>query len=123
MFFLTFVFVFSCKKESEEPVESHYDFRDVFVGKYHVTETINCYGPCGSCSSSKDTIISVYYGSSDSSMNVLGRNIFLDADGYFYDYHYSLRLWNDSISSYYANGGLGCGQNEVYLGNKISDTP
>ena len=113
----------ACKKDEKKPDEPHYDFRDVFVGKYHITGTISCYGPCSTCFTNVDSVISVFYGSSDSTMYVFGRNVQLDADGYFNDYHYGLRLWNDSISSYYANGGLGCGQNEVFLGNKISNTP
>jgi hypothetical protein len=54
---------------------------------------------------------------------VLGREVYLDSTGHYYAYHYSLRLWNDSISSTFMNGGLGCGQYEIYKGYRISTTP
>jgi len=88
-----------------------------------VKEKISCYGPCGSCFSMRDTIISVNYGKTDSTLNVLGRDVYLDSTGSYYAYHYGLRLWNDSIQSNFMNGGLGCGRYEVYTGFKISDKP
>ena len=118
----TGLFINSCHKE-EEKIQVQNDFRDKYVGKYQVTESINCYGPCDTCSSQKDTVISVRYGLTDSTLSVLGRDVFLDANGNYYAYHYGLRLWNDSIYSNYMNGGLGCGQHEIYEGVRISATP
>jgi hypothetical protein len=105
----------SCEKFKDE--------RDVYIGKYKVTETINCYGPCGTCSSTKDTTIVVGYGLTDTSISVLGRDVTLDESGEYFAYHYGLIFQNDSIFSTYMNGGLGCGQYESYVGVKISDKP
>ena len=113
-----FIFYGCDKKENELP-----DFRDEYIGKYQVTENINCYGPCFSCSSEKDTVIIVNYGLTDSTISVLGRDVFIDTTGWYSAYHYGLRLWNDSILSTFMNGGLGCGQYESYVGYKISDKP
>ena len=110
---------YSCDKDDNNPN----DFRDKYIGKYQVTESINCYGPCCTCSFQKDTVIIVNYGLTDSTLNVLGRDVYLDSTGSYYDYHYGLRLWNDSISSYFMNGGLGCGKKEIYKGYRISDKP
>jgi hypothetical protein len=113
------VFFDSCKKADHEST----DFRNKFTGRYQVTERINCYGLCGTCSSLRDTVIAVNIGLTDSTLNVLGRDVYLDSTGHYYSYHYGLRLWNDSIPSGYMNGGLGCGQYETYIGFRISNTP
>ncbi len=100
------------------------DFRDQYVGNYQVHETISSYGfpECGEpYSRERDTVIRVNYGESDTTLFVLGREVWLDSTGSFYAYHYGLRLWNDSIRSTFMNGGLGCGQYEVYEGVRISD--
>ncbi len=102
------------------------DPEDKYVGKYQVHENISSYGfpPCGDpYSSEKDTVISVVRGKTDTTLVVLGREVYLDSTGHYYAYHYSLRLWNDSISSTFMNGGLGCGQYEIYKGYRISTTP
>lgn len=104
----------SCEKDAK-------DFRNKYTGKYLVTEEVSCYGPCSTCYRLKDTIISVEYGETKQSLSVLGRDVTLDSMGYYHDYHYGLRLWNDSIWSYFMNGGLGCGQRIIYTGAKISD--
>ncbi len=111
----------SCDKNDEEPT----DFRDKYIGKYQVHETISGYSYSSGVSPSKekDTIISVLYGSTDSTLKVLGRDVYLDSTGFYSAYHYSLRLWNDSIYSYDMNGGLGAGQKEIYVGYRISNTP
>lgn len=116
---LTVALLAACKKECDTPS----DFRDEWRGKYQCVETVNCYGPCFTCSSSRDTIISVDYGTSDSTLLVLGREVWLDSGGSYSAYHYGLNFRNDSIFSNYMNGGLGCGQYESYVGVKISDTP
>ncbi len=54
---------------------------------------------------------------------VLGREVCLDSTGWFNAYHYGLHLWNDSIWSYFMNGGLGCGRYEIYYGYRISEKP
>jgi hypothetical protein len=113
---ITIASYFSCKKE---PV----DFRDQFIGKYQVKEQINCYGSCATCASEKDTLISVRYGMSDSSLSVLGRDIKLDINNFYYAYHYGLWLGNDSIYSKFMYGGLGCGQYEIYEGVRVSKKP
>jgi hypothetical protein len=110
----------ACEKASRKD-----DFRDKYVGKYRVTEEIKSYGSpvCGSVFSVKDTIITVDYGTNDSTLVVLGREVKLDEDGYYHSYHYGLRLWNDSIWSSHMNGGLGCGVYETYTGKRISSKP
>jgi len=115
---------FSCHKDKDinEP-EKPADFRDIYIGKYQVKETINCYGPCGTCSSVRDTVISVNYGLTDSTLSVLGRDVFLDSTGFYGAYHYGLRLWDDSISSNFMNGGLGCGQYIWHKGYRFSNIP
>lgn len=99
-----------------------FDIRKNYIGKYQVVEKINSYGPCWTYSSEKDTVIIVDFGITDSTLSVLERDVYLDSLGRFGDYHYGLRLWNDSISSYYMNGGLGCGNYEEYDGYRISNT-
>ncbi len=110
--FILFIAILnSCEKEKS-------DFRDEFTGKYKVHVTSSPYGPCGFTGSEYDTVIVVDYGMTDSTLLVLGRDVHLDDEGYFYDYHYSLRLWDDSIRSYYMAGGLGCGHYVVHIGAK-----
>lgn len=109
----------SCKKDSNTPS----DFRDEYVGQYQCTETVSCYGPCSTCYTVRDTLISVNYGNSDTTLLVLGREVWLDSSGSYYAYHYGLNFRNDSIFSNYMNGGLGCGQYISHAGVKISDTP
>lgn len=102
------------------------DFRDQYTGKYQVHEKIYSYGfpECGEpYFRERDTIISVSYGHTDSTLMVLGRDIFVDSTGWGYDYHYGLSFRNDSIFSHFMNGGLGCGQHEIYEGLRISYQP
>ena len=99
------------------------DFRNQYVGKYQSVETIDSYGPCWDRHTRKDTVISVKYGDSDSTLFVLGREVKLDKQGNYYDYHYGLRIWNDSIWSFYMNGGLGCGDYLKLEGRRISEKP
>jgi hypothetical protein len=106
----------SCDKESPDP-------RDKYIGQYQVREVLQSYGfpECGpGYHSERDTIIIVDYGLTDSTLSVLGRDVWLDANGWFNAYHYGLRLWNDSISSYFMSGGLGCGTYISYVGVRIS---
>lgn len=113
-------FIFnSCEKDENQSN----DFRDKYIGKYQVTEKISCYGSCSSCLFQRDTVISVNYGLTDSTLNVIGRDVFLDSTGNYHSYHYGLRLWKDSIYSTFMNGGLGCGKYETYKGIRISDKP
>lgn len=117
---LTLLVFASCDSWDVEPE----DFRDQYVGSYQVHETISSYGfpECGEpyCRE-RDTVIQVSYGESDTTLFVLGREVWLDSTGSYYAYHYGLRLWNDSIRSTFMNGGLGCGQYEVYEGVRISE--
>jgi len=109
----------SCDKES-------YDFRDEYVGQYQVVERLQSYGfpQCGApFQSVKDTIITVDYGTTDSTLIVLGREVWLDSTGCYYAYHYGLCIRNDSLWSSYMAGGLGCGVYENYEGYRISDKP
>lgn len=121
VFMIFYGFIFnSCKKDDVKPN----DVRAKYIGKYQVHEKISSYGSpeCGEpFNRERDTIISVIYGKTDSTLNVLGRDVYLDSAGNYYAYHYGLRLWNDSIYSYFMNGGLGCGQDEIYNGYKISN--
>jgi len=110
--------IISCDRE--EP----FDFRDKYIGQYQVTEVRQSYGfpQCGSnYYSRRDTIIIVGYGQTDSTLSVLGRDVWLDSNGCYNAYHYSLRLWDDSISSFYMSGGLGCGTYVTYNGSRISE--
>lgn len=68
-------------------------------------------------------MISVRYGATDSTIDVLGRDINMRSGSVFSDYHYSLEISNDSIHSTYMHGGLGCGQYEIYEGVKVSEEP
>jgi hypothetical protein len=116
------LFIDSCKKSDIKPG----DFRNKYIGKYEVVEHVGSYGSieCGEpYSRERDTVIIVNYGETDTTINVFGRDVKLDSSGIFYDYHYSLRLWNDSIKSYLMNGGLGCGQIVTYLGRRVSEEP
>jgi len=109
----------SCQTETANPS----DPRDIYLGEYQTVENISSYGfpECGEpYEYEKDTIIIVTKGQTDSTLLVLGREVYIDSTGRFGAYHYSLRLWNDSIYSYFMNGGLGCGQYEVYRGYRIS---
>jgi hypothetical protein len=102
------------------------DFQEKYVGKYQVQEELQnyCLPPCDNYYYSlKDTIITVDFGTTDSTLIVLGREVQLDSNGFFYAYHYGLHLWNDSIWSYYMNGGLGWGRFEKYIGFRISENP
>ena len=97
---------------------------DQYVGNYLVHETIRSYGfpECGEpYSRERDTVIRVDYGESDTTLFVLGREVLLDSTGSYYGYHYGLRLWNDSLRSTFMNGGLGCGQYEIYEGVRIPE--
>lgn len=112
----------SCDDEKETKA----DFRDTYIGKYQVSEHIYSYGPpdiVPYVNTTKDTVISVTKGSTDSSLLVLGREVILDSNHEYYAYHYGLQFRNDSIFSNYMNGGLGGGQYEVYKGVRISKTP
>jgi hypothetical protein len=115
---LSWAILNACDNNGNDP-----DFRDQYVGKYQVTEKITCYGPCRTCASLKDTVIIVDYGLTDTTLSVLGRDVFLDSDGFYSAYHYGLWLRNDSIWSYNMNGGLGCGQYENHEGVRISTDP
>ena len=99
------------------------DYRNQWVGKYQVVETVDSYGPCWDRHTRKDTVISVTYGNSDSTLFVLGREVKLNEEGFYGAYHYALRIWNDSIWSYFMNGGLGCGDHIKHEGYRISEKP
>lgn len=118
------ILVFSCLIFSSCDKES-YDLRDKYVGKYQTKAQFRSYGfpECGYVNYSKDTIISVNYGTTDSTLIVLGREVWLDSTGCYYAYHYGLCIWHDSIHSSYMNGGLGCGIYENYEGYRISEKP
>jgi hypothetical protein len=89
------------------------DPRDAYVGKYAVHQTNNCYGPCDTCHSEQDLILVVDYGNSDSTVIFENREISISAIESYYDYHYNLRIKNDSLHTWNMSGGLGCG---VYIG-------
>jgi hypothetical protein len=91
-----------------------------------VAEKVGSYGfpECGEPYSwEKDTIISVTYGETDTTLFVLGREIWLDSTGVHYAYHFNIRLWNDSLNAYNRIGGLGCGRVETHEGYRVSDKP
>jgi len=99
------------------------DFRNKYVGKYQVVKNIDSYGPCWDLHTKMDTVISVKYGDSDSTLFVLGREVNLNNNGFYGEYHYSLRIWNDSIRSYFMDGGLGCGNYIIHEGYRIDKKP
>ena len=109
--------IFNCRKEK---INSHLDYRSNFTGKYKTKYQVSCYGPCWTCNTVKDTIISVVSAAADSSITVLGRTFKIDISGEYYSYHYGLTFRHDSIFSTYMNGGLGCGAYETYIGYRIS---
>lgn len=110
----------SCNKEDDKKN----DFRNKYIGKYAVHEEVsNFLGDSGSSSHEIDEIISVNYGETDSTLNVLDRDVYLDSNGEFHAYKFSLRIWNDSITSYYRWGGLGGGGSSETTGYKISSIP
>ena len=113
-FLVILTILVSCEKDQD-------DFRDQYVGRYQVKETISSYGiyDYNPYSRTRDTVIRVDYGNTDTTLLLLGREIWLNDEGYFNDYHYGCRLWNDSLSSYYMNGGLGGGQYESYVGFRV----
>jgi len=106
---------FGCKKDNKP------DFRDQYVGVYAVKERYVPYPPdtINDTSYERDTVIIVDYGKTDTTLRVLGRDIYLDEHGHYGVYHYSLRLWNDSISSYFMNGGLGGGTRIYHDGVRV----
>ena len=117
---LLLVLVSSCDNFS-----SFSDPRDKYVGKYKVVETFSYYGynaPSPSVTI-RDTIISVHYGSKKESIAVLGFDIELDKNGYYYIGHFSVRIRNDSIFTSRRNGGLGAGRYEMYKGKRVSRKP
>lgn len=110
---------FSCKKHNPELIRN--DFRNKYVGNYQVVKTIESYGSpsCGQYFYTSDTIITVSFGNTDSTLIVLGREVWLDSSESYYAYHYGLIMRKDSIDYNYMNGGLGCGNYEIYKGYKI----
>ena len=95
------------------------DYRNNLVGKYQATGTIDCYGPCGDCHKEWDSVITINYGSTDSTLYIWGEDIYFSEKET--SYGFGLRLWNDSIFYSMKNGGLGCGQFEYFTGSKIAD--
>jgi len=94
-----------------------FDYRTKFVGLYHVKGTISCYGPCSECFREWDTVLFVDYGSTDSTLYVLGEDMTFN---HTKDHHtYGLHLWQDSLFFEQTIGGIGCGTNEWYSGIKV----
>ncbi len=111
----------SCEKDDSKPS----DFRDKYIGKYFVHESVECYGmPSQWCTDSeKDTVISVNYGDTDTTLSALGHEFWLDTKGEFWYFPLLFRFRNDSIYSYYRAGGLGSGAYLTYEGVRISTEP
>jgi hypothetical protein len=105
----------SCKKDNTVK-----DYRSVFIGTYVVKETTTCYGAMGDCFYEKDTTIHVTAGEGDSTISVLGRTLNIYPDGNYSAYHYGLQFRNDSIFSFFMNGGLGAGTYIRHEGLRIS---
>jgi len=111
----------SCEKLSDQN-----DFRNKYIGKYQVVETRKSFGfPYSGKSqvTTKDTVIIVRYGYSDSTLLVLGSEIVLDENDAFFEYYYSIRFFEDSIATYYRSGGLGGGTSQQYNGVRIDKMP
>lgn len=113
--FLVLLVLLCCKKDDMEK-----DYRSAFIGTYDVKETITCYGSFGDCFYEKDTLVIVTRSDNDSTINVLGRTIAIGPDGITGDYHYGLHFRNDSIFSFFMNGGLGAGTYIRHDGKRIS---
>jgi len=109
------LFQASCKKEGAEK-----DYRNAFTGTYAVKETTTCYGGMGDCYYEKDTTIYVTPGDTDSTINVLGRNLAINTDGHYATSHHHLQFRNDSIISFFKYGGLGGGTYVWHVGKRIS---
>ena len=74
----------------------------------------------GDCFYEKDTTIHVTAGEGDSTISVLGRTLTIYPDGNYSAYHYGLQFRNDSIFSFFMNGGLGAGTYIRHEGLRIS---
>jgi len=111
--------LFSCNKENNNLNKNLSNY----IGKYQTVSKFTTFGAMPYSNIEKDTIISVDYGNSDTTLIVLNREVWLDKNREFYDYHYGLQFRNDSIFSTFMNGGLGGGNYEYYVGYKISDKP
>jgi hypothetical protein len=125
---LAVLFVFSCKKETDEPVAPiPEDYRAKWVGEYEVA--VKCYswilGGEYTSTESTDTIsVAIVEGSVDSLAINGSMHIPIDSSGTYFNSpfpsnYYSLSLWNDSISIHWNSGGLGGGNGCTYTGFKL----
>ncbi len=123
------VIIVGCLQSCEKDDSELSDFRNKYIGKYFVHESIVKYGapppwcPYNDDDSEKDTVISVTYGGADNTLFALGHEFWLDSIGEFSIFPLKFRFRNDSIYSSYRNGGLGCGYYETYEGVRISSEP
>lgn len=109
----------ACKKDSELS-----DYRFDYVGKYQTLCRVSSYGIYPASYSETDTVLSVDYGSEDSTIIVLGNQIKANINGVsYYFYHGSITINNDTLKAFYMSGGLGGGQNISYEGYRISYMP
>jgi hypothetical protein len=75
----------SCKKDKDDTKPT--DNRDKYIGQYQVHEKFDCTGFPECAPSEKDSIISVTYGSTDTTLYVLGKLI--DKNGHPNVFYYS----------------------------------
>lgn len=120
---MLFLLLFAACGKADEKLT---DARNKYIGSYFVHEKIGSYGPPPYVEPflyEKETIINVLPGETDSTLLVLGREVWLDSNGSYYEYKYGLRLWNDSLRSYYSSGGMGGGMYISHVGYRISTEP
>lgn len=120
IYFAIVILFFSCNKNDENPTDS----RDKYIGQYAVWHIINKNGPIEKCGENyylkNDTIINVSYGETDTTLNILGRDVYLDSLGWFNTEYFNLKLWDKDISIYIENKtSIWCTTYQEYQGHRI----
>lgn len=109
----------SCRKDTLPHYES-----SKFVGKYLVTITANKSGQYCQTPANLPTrteIIIVDYGNTDSTINVFGKETYLNMEGN--DPKSTLKIWDDTFSFGYSDGPLGCKIYYTYKGERFDTSP
>lgn len=94
-----------------------------YVGRYRCKHVSVCYGALGNCRYESEELVSIRTGATDTTFELLGRDLFFGTVDCGYDYHFSACLAGDSLHINFMNGGLGGGMNETYDGIKVDDQP
>jgi hypothetical protein len=125
--FLNLTVVFFMLNGCASDKDDFTDFRNKYIGKYQVKEMQKNYREPDDdvYSFLRDTIISVNYGNSDSTVEVIGRDVKLNSKGYYSSSYFAMRIWNDSIYCFTIpfEGEDEDGRCEIYSGHRISKIP